>query len=141
MNDFWEASWAWFAGWTALRRAQRAVGRWSLFSSSLSKAIFCAFGGIWERFWKVLGGQNGSKKRCFGRFFSMLFSNAIFCRFFVFFASPNLDFCAHSQCFVMIFTKSTFWKNCRKIIDLGSILEGQNDEKSRKNRVEQHVFF
>ena len=43
-------------------------------------------------------------------FFSIVISASIFFNFFVFFSNPNLDFCAHSQCFVMIFTKSTFSK-------------------------------
>ena len=41
----------------------------------------------------------------------------------------------------MIFTKSTFSKKRRKIIDFGAVFGGQNDEKSRKNGVEKRVFF
>ena len=75
----------------------------------------------------------------------MLFStaswNRFFCDFFRLFLSPNLDFCAPSQCFIRIFTKSTFSKNMRTKLDFGSILGGQSDEKSRKNDVEKHAFF
>ncbi len=41
----------------------------------------------------------------------------------------------------MIFTKSTFSKKVRKNIDFGVVFGSQNDEKSRKNAVEKHVFF
>ena len=74
-------------------------------------------------------------------FFSIVISASIFCRFFVIFLRPNLDSCAHSQCFVRISTKSTFGKNYQKIIDFGFILGGQNGEKSRKSDVEKHVVF
>ena len=84
-------------------------------------------------------------KSIFGRFFAKLFSSAswnrFFCDFYRFFLSPNLESAAHSQCFATIFTKSTFSKNMRKKLDFGSILGGQNDEKSRKNDVEKHAFF
>ena len=41
----------------------------------------------------------------------------------------------------MIFTKSTFSENITKKLDFGSILGGQNDEKSIKNRVRKHAFL
>ena len=74
-------------------------------------------------------------------FFSTASWNRFFCDFYRFFLSPNLESAAHSQCFATIFTKSTFSKNMRKKLDFGSILGGQNDEKSRKNDVEKHAFF
>ena len=80
-------------------------------------------------------------ERFFSMFFSIVISASIFCRFFVICLSPNLDFCAHSQCFVRIFTKSTFWKDSRKSIEFGFVFGDQNDEKSRKNRVQKHMFF
>ena len=80
------------------------------------------------RFKKVLGGQNREPKSIFGRFFAMLFSSAFWNRFFgdflVIFLYPNLDFCAHSQCFATIYTKSTFSKKMRKNIDFGRFLGG-----------------
>ena len=141
MDDFWEASWVWFAGWTALRRAQRAVGRWSLFSSSRSNAAFFDFGAVLGGFGRPKWRPKSIFERFFSMFFSIVISASIFWRFCVIFLSPNLDFCAHSQCFVRIYTKSTFWKDGRKIIDFGLDFGGQNDEQSRKNRVERHAFF
>ena len=41
----------------------------------------------------------------------------------------------------MIFTKSTFSKKWRKNVDIGIVFGAQNNEKSRKNRLENHVFF
>ena len=41
----------------------------------------------------------------------------------------------------MILTKSTFSKKMRKNVDFGVVFGSQNDEKSRKNRLEHHVFF
>ena len=45
--------------------------------------------------------------------------------FLVIFQSLYLDFSAHSQCFVRIFTKSTFSKKLIKKTDLGSIWEAK----------------
>ena len=39
------------------------------------------------------------------------------------------------------FTKSTFSRKVSKNVDFGVVFGGQNDEKSRKNDVEKHVFF
>ena len=41
----------------------------------------------------------------------------------------------------MLFTKSAFSKKIPKKLDFGSILGGQNDEKSIKNRVRKHAFL
>ena len=65
----------------------------------------------------------------------------IFHRFFVFFSSSNLDFCAHSQCFVRIFMKSMFLENCRKIIYFGAVFGGKIDENLIKTCVRRYTFF
>ena len=39
------------------------------------------------------------------------------------------------------FTKSTFPKKVPKNLDFGVVFGSQNDEESRKNRVEKYVFF
>ena len=44
------------------------------------------------------------------------------------------------QWFLLIFRKSTSPKQMRKNLDFGNVCEGQNDEKSKKNGVESHVF-
>ena len=104
-------------------------------------SIFSIFGSILEGF----GRPKWRPKSIFGRFFCDAFFEcvlaSIFLRFFRFFLYPNLDFCAHSQCFVTIYTKSTFSKKMRKNIDFGVVFGGQNHEKSRKYDVEKHVFF
>ena len=73
MDAFLELSWAWLAGWSPLRRAQRALGGWSLFFDAMLEAIFFALGGI-------LGGLGRPKwrsKSIFERFFGSFFSHAI----------------------------------------------------------------
>ena len=41
----------------------------------------------------------------------------------------------------MLFTKSAFSKKIPQKLDFGSILGGQNDGKSIKNRVRKHAFL
>ena len=58
MDDFWEASWAWFAGWTALRRAPRALGGWKKIADSHVDSYFrfqTRFSAILERFGIAFG--------------------------------------------------------------------------------------
>ena len=65
MDDFWGVTWAWLAGSSALRRAQRPLRRWSLncrlacwLLCSFLNVIFSDFGAILEWFWKGFGLQN-----------------------------------------------------------------------------------
>ena len=74
----------------------------AFFLRFFSNAIFLIFFDIGS----ILGGFGRPKwrpKSIFGKFFAMLFSSAFwnrfFCDFLVIFLYPNLDFCAHSQCF------------------------------------------
>ena len=57
------------------------------------------------------------------------------------FQNPNLDFSAHSQCFVRIFAKSTLANKLRKRLDFGSALGGRNDETLRKHIIAKYYFF
>ena len=45
------------------------------------------------------------------------------------------------QWFLLFFKKSTFSKKYRKNMDFGVDFGGESHEKSRKNGVENHVFF
>ena len=66
MDGFLEASWAWFPGWSALGRGQRAVRGWEKTADSHVDSYFrfqTRFFAILERFWEVFGDQNGSKNR------------------------------------------------------------------------------
>ena len=72
------------------------------FEDVFSKAFFSMF----CDFWWISGGfrmPTWRPKSIFGRvFFDVFFkciAASIFCRFFTVFSNPNLDFCAHSQCF------------------------------------------
>ena len=52
MDDFLEVSWAWFAGWSPLRRAPRALGRWKKIADSHVDSYFC----FHMRFFAILEG-------------------------------------------------------------------------------------
>ena len=52
MDDFLEVSWAWFAGWVALGRAQRALRGWKKIADSHVDSYFC----FQMRFFAILNG-------------------------------------------------------------------------------------
>ena len=60
---------------------------------------------------------------------------------FSFFLYPNLDFCAHSQCFVTIYTKSTFSKKMRKKHRFWSGSRRPKPRKIEKKRCWKACFF
>ena len=71
----------------------------------------------WVDLGEVWGGQIKAKNDFWEVFFRCFFRVSFgidFLVIFSFFLYPNLDFCAHSQCFVRIFAKLTFSKNMEK---------------------------
>ena len=56
------------------------------------------------------------------------------------FESPHLDFSAHSQCFVRIFTKSTFSEKLEKIWISDPFWEAKA-KKNRENLVLKNIIF
>ena len=73
--------------------------------------------------------------------FSSAFGNRFFGDFFPFLKAPNLDFCAHSQCFRAFSQNRRFRKSTEKKLDFGVVFGGQSDKKSWTNNVAKHVFF
>ena len=109
--------------------------------ASFETQFFSCFG----RFWKVLGGPEGGKNwilNCF--FFNIFFKCVLASLFHCFFEGRTLDFLdfsAHTQCFMRFLLNRRFWTRIKKSLDFRSLLGGQNDEKSIKNRVRNNVFF
>ena len=66
--------------------------------------------------------------------------SALLNRFFGDFKSLNLDFSAHSQCFVRIFTKSRFSEKLEKIWIWGPFWEAKAT-KNRENIVLKNIIF
>ena len=69
-------------------------------------------------------------EKFFAVFFSSAFGNRFFGDFFPFLKAPNLDFCAHSQCFRAFSQNRRFRKSTEKKLDFGVVFGGQSDKKS-----------
>ena len=127
MDDFWEASWAWFAGSGALGRAPAALRPWSLFFDSILEGTFFDFGWILEGFWE----PNMVPKSISGTFFSRFFSSTVLASILnQFLKARNLK----NSNFVS--TGARFLQNRRfqKMIEKRSILGSFLDAKTMKFR-------
>ena len=120
MDGFLEVSWAWFAGWGALRWAPARWGVGAFFYARFLKWFFSVFG----EFWEVFGGQNGSQDQVLGVFFSMFVSNAFWHRFLrvfgrsetwkiAIFLKENNDF-YKIDVFEKVSKKPRFWSHFRR---------------------------
>ena len=91
-----------------------------------------------ERFWETKTEVNID----FGHLFFACFFRARFgIDFGWYFGGPKPEKYQFRLDGSTIFTKSTFLKKVRKNIDFGVVFGGHNDENSKKNEVENHVFF
>ena len=99
---------------------------------------------IFPRFWKGFWIPKWVPKPVFGMFFSIFFLrvswNRFFHDFFQFLLNSNLDFCAHSQCFVRIFRKSTFLKTFSKRLDFGWLLATKTTKNLEKIAFKTNAF-
>ena len=112
-------------------RVEAQVGCVGALESFFKLAFRCHFFRFWSDFGRFLEAKMVPKIDFWEVFFDAFMEHDFgidFHRFFVFFSSSNLDFCAHSQCFVRIFIKSMFLENCRKSF----ILEPFSEAKSTK---------
>ena len=121
--------------------ASPSASRNKLRSPSLCGAIFRDFGAILKGF----GRPKWMPKPIFWRLLFDVFFECVFAWIFgCFLEARNLKNHKKTlvfQWFLLIFRKSQFAKKYRKNVDFGVVFGGQNHEKSRKNGVENHVFF